>query len=271
MPRRARRSFTPEFKAEVVLTLLRGIERSMTVGFQRLGADLLVVPEATPLDDTFCWAPELSVVLVVTPPLRTTSVPRTNTPLTAEPNTIWLPPLSSVADATPPDDTVRVPPEKITKPALIWPDDTTRVPPLSRMLEALTRFWAAEMVRVLPAPTSSVRSADCTAVSAFAVPDDGGISGCWLGMSWTFGSEPARACLAWRMRRGDASGAVLNGSLTIIVLTPLTTFSSRPARALEPGRQAYEFVEVFPSWHRVQQRAEAGAPSLFAPCCHALL
>jgi putative ABC transport system permease protein len=30
-----------------VLTLLRGIERSMTVGFQRMGADLLVVPEAT--------------------------------------------------------------------------------------------------------------------------------------------------------------------------------------------------------------------------------
>ena len=30
-----------------VLTLLRGIERSMTGGFQRLGADLLVVPEAT--------------------------------------------------------------------------------------------------------------------------------------------------------------------------------------------------------------------------------
>ena len=28
-----------------VLTLLRGIERSMTVGFQRLGADLLVVPD----------------------------------------------------------------------------------------------------------------------------------------------------------------------------------------------------------------------------------
>jgi putative ABC transport system permease protein len=30
-----------------VLTLLLGIERSLTVGFQRLGADLLVVPEAT--------------------------------------------------------------------------------------------------------------------------------------------------------------------------------------------------------------------------------
>ena len=29
------------------LTLLRGIERSMTAGFHRLGADLLVVPEAT--------------------------------------------------------------------------------------------------------------------------------------------------------------------------------------------------------------------------------
>jgi putative ABC transport system permease protein len=30
-----------------VLTLLRGIERSMTAGFERLGADLLVVPEVT--------------------------------------------------------------------------------------------------------------------------------------------------------------------------------------------------------------------------------
>ena len=30
-----------------VLTLLLGIERSMTAGFRRLGADLLVVPEAT--------------------------------------------------------------------------------------------------------------------------------------------------------------------------------------------------------------------------------
>ncbi len=29
------------------LTLLRGIEQSMTAGFHRLGADLLVVPEAT--------------------------------------------------------------------------------------------------------------------------------------------------------------------------------------------------------------------------------
>jgi putative ABC transport system permease protein len=30
-----------------LLVLLHGIERSMTVGFQRLGADLIVVPEAT--------------------------------------------------------------------------------------------------------------------------------------------------------------------------------------------------------------------------------
>src|SRR6516165_792976 len=30
-----------------VLVLLRGIERSMAAGFQRMGADLLVVPEAT--------------------------------------------------------------------------------------------------------------------------------------------------------------------------------------------------------------------------------
>jgi putative ABC transport system permease protein len=34
------------------LTLLRGIERSMTAGFRRLGADLLVVPEATMVNIT---------------------------------------------------------------------------------------------------------------------------------------------------------------------------------------------------------------------------
>ena len=44
------------------------------------------------------------------------------------------------------------------------------------------------------------------------------------------------------MRRGCPA---LNGSLTIIVLTPLTTFSGRVAERAESDRQAYEFVGVF--------------------------
>ncbi len=55
------------------------------------------------------------------------------------------------------------------------------------------------------------------------------------------------------MRRG---GPALNVSLTIIVLTPLTTFFARVRACAEPRRQAYEFVGVFlivmpgPAWGR---------------------
>src|SRR5262245_12646665 len=46
------------------LTLLRGIERSMTAGFHRLGADLLVVPETTMVNLT-------AALLTVQPTLET--------------------------------------------------------------------------------------------------------------------------------------------------------------------------------------------------------
>ena len=58
---------------------------------------------------------------------------------------------------------------------------------------------------------------------------------------------PAGPSLARPVRRCDARRRVLNGSLTIIVLTPLTTFSTGALARLELDRQAYDFVGVFSS------------------------
>jgi hypothetical protein len=51
--------------------------------------EMIVVPEATPPEETNCRAPELTVVLTTTPPDRTTSAPplRTTRPLLGRP--IW--------------------------------------------------------------------------------------------------------------------------------------------------------------------------------------
>jgi hypothetical protein len=89
-----------------------------------------------------------------------------------------------------------------------------------------------------------VRKADWTAAVAESVPVELAISGFEGRMRGSEGGSQSGSssyhARPWKATRA----AVLNGSLTIIVLTPLTTFPSRP---LWSFRQAFEVAGVFQS------------------------
>src|SRR3982074_1697709 len=107
---------------------------------------------------------------------------------------------------------------------------------------------AADIAVMPPPSASSVRKADATAFPCL-VPDDFALSGFELGMCGSeggggivFDPAPLLSTGHFAMRRG---GPALNGSLTIIVLTSLTTFSADvPVRPEHVG-EVYELAGVF--------------------------
>jgi hypothetical protein len=79
---------------------------------------------------------------------------------------------------------------------------------------------------------------------------------------------PLAASLPCAGGSGEAADTALNRPLTIIVLTPLTTFFALAAR--EPFGEAHVFVGVFSSWNGGLTGAEQPAWLLRGLFSHAL-
>src|SRR6266536_662509 len=135
---------------------------------------------------------------------------------------------------------------------------------------------AVAIAAMPPASTSSVRSAETRAASAWSVPDDFAIGGFGLAMSFTGGlvsgrGLPPTPAIARPLSRRDASGPALNDPLTIIVLTPLTTFSASAWNSSDKYMNLLEYLHRGAGSSKGPSEARGYLPRAIAmPCAERL-